>query len=81
MSTGCAIFARLDASLPTAAHAGVRERWARNKATLRHGVVEWDLRFTFCVDMPADGAVEGSRLGVPPRLLADRALEVRCPVL
>ena len=57
---------------------GVRERWARNKGTLRHGIVEWDLKFTFVVDVPADGAVEGARFGVPGRLLQDRALEVRC---
>jgi hypothetical protein len=35
---------------------GVRERWARRKATLRHGIVDWRLKFTFCVDTEADAA-------------------------
>jgi hypothetical protein len=56
---------------------GVRERWARNKGSLRHGTVEWDLTFTFAVDVPAAGAVEGARMGVPERLVAGRCLEVR----
>lgn len=60
---------------------GVRERWARNKGSLRHGIVEWSLRFSFAVEVPAAGAVEGARFGVPERLVQGRFFEVCLLVL
>lgn len=33
---------------------GVRERWARQKASLRHGSVDWGLNFSFCVEVEED---------------------------
>lgn len=47
---------------------GVRERWARQKATLQHGSVDWDLNFSFCVE------VEEDERGAP--LADDRFLQV-----
>lgn len=35
---------------------GVRERWARRKASLRLGIVDWALKFTFCVDVDLDAS-------------------------
>ena len=48
---------------------GVRERWARQKASLQHGSVDWGLSFSFCVEVEEDAA------GAP--LLEDRFLQVR----
>lgn len=47
---------------------GVRERWARQKATLQHGSVDWGLNFSFCVE------VEQGERGEP--LLEGRFLQV-----
>jgi hypothetical protein len=52
----------------------VRERWARSKASLRHGIADWDLSFSFCVDVPA-----GEGVGVRPPAVMGRFLEVRRP--
>ena len=37
---------------------GIRERWAREKDTLKHGTVVWELKFSFSMDVDAD---EGRR--------------------
>jgi hypothetical protein len=53
---------------------GVRERWARQRATLHHGTVEWELKFSFCVEME-DAEVLAARTG-PPRCLQVEVMEV-----
>lgn len=47
---------------------GVRERWARQKATLQHGSVDWGLNFSFCLEVEEDAS------GTP--LLEQRFLQV-----
>jgi hypothetical protein len=37
---------------------GVRERWARQKGSLKYGIVEWGLGFSFCVDVE-EGSCKG----------------------
>lgn len=57
---------------------GVRERWGHHRSSLQHGTAEWDLRFSFCVDVPVDG--EEGTPGEPmidPRLVYGRFLQVR----
>lgn len=67
---------------------GVRERWAKQRTSLHHGTVHWELKFSFCVEVEdAPDAAAGGRGGAggsaavaaAARQRAGRCLQVRNP--